>query len=132
MVSTIGLSPSTGLSEPFGSVARRGPLALGSEPAAGAEVTLAGHVVHLDADAVGILEQHRVVARGELRPSSGGWTMSRRELVDEEAVDRVDVLAAARAEAEVVQPGAVLVEGCARASRRGAPRTRMPVRLPMQ
>src|SRR5262249_61052240 len=38
-----------------------------AEPSAGAEVALPRHVVDLDADAVGILEQKRVVAGSEMR-----------------------------------------------------------------
>src|SRR5262245_3348979 len=36
---------------------------------------------------------------------------ARLQLVDDEAVERVDVLATARAKAQVVKPGAILIEG---------------------
>src|SRR6185369_13436408 len=64
----------------------------------------------LDADAIGILEQHRVVARRELRSLLGRMDDARSELVDEKAIDRIDVRAAAGAKAEMMQAGTVLVE----------------------
>src|SRR2546425_10954085 len=83
-------------------------------------MTLAGDVVHLDADPVGILEENRVVPRGEL-PVLRRMDDARVELLEEEVMDRVDVLATARAKAEMVQAGAVLIEPAAvRALRRSA------------
>ena len=76
-------------------------------------MSLAGDVIHLDPDPVGILEQHRVVAGREaafLRRVHDG----RLELADDEAVDGIDVLAAAGAEAEMMQPRSFLIEGAAR------------------
>ena len=67
-------------------------------------------MVHLDADAVGVFEQHRVVAGCELRPFLGRVDDLRVELGAHEVVDRVDVGALARAEAEVMEAGAVLIE----------------------
>src|SRR5512138_1588352 len=67
------------------------------------------HVVHLDANAVGILEQHRVVARREavlLRRVDD----LRAQLLGDEAMRLVDVAALAGAEAEVVEADLVLVE----------------------
>src|SRR5678815_3849481 len=95
--------------EALAAVAVGGARAAGAEPATRSEVALAGNVVHLDADAVGVLEEQRVVPRRELRAALGRVHDVRPELVHDEAVDRVDVLAAPRAEAEVMQPRAVLV-----------------------
>ena len=71
-------------------------------------MTLAGNEVHLDTDAVGVLEEHRVVPGREVRVFRRMYDVCV-ELVDEEAMDGVDVLAAARAEAEVMEPGPVLI-----------------------
>src|SRR5262249_2067936 len=85
------------------------PFPSGSEPASGPEVALARHVVHLDPDSLGILEQHGVVSRREpafLRRMHD----LRAQLVDGEAMDRIDVLTGPRAEAQVVQTRAALIE----------------------
>jgi hypothetical protein len=68
-------------------------------------------VVHLHADPVRVLEQHRVVAGGEVRRLLGGVHDVSPELPHREVMDPVDVLALPGPEAEVVQPRAVLVEG---------------------
>src|SRR5437870_13627108 len=84
-------------------------------------MTFAGDVVHLDADPVGVLEENRVVPRGELRTVLGRMDDSRLELLDEEMMDRVDVRTTPRAETEMVKARAVLVErAAARALRRSA------------
>src|SRR5262249_10651365 len=81
-----------------------------AEPSAGTEVALPWHVVDLDADAIGILEEDRVVAGRELRSLFRWVNDAGAELVDHEAMDRIDIFAAARAQAQVVQPGRVLIE----------------------
>src|SRR5262249_30087612 len=81
-----------------------------AEPPAGSEVPLAGHVVDLDADAVGVLEEDRIVAGCELRALFRPVNDVCRELVDREAMDRIDIRAAARAQAEVMQPCSILIE----------------------
>src|SRR5262249_41294087 len=87
------------------------PFAAGTEPAFRSEVTLPGHEFHLDRDAFGIFEQDRVVAGSE--PAVFGRVHDlRTQLVDDEG-DRVDVLAPPRAEAQMVQTGATLIEGAA-------------------
>src|SRR6185369_8381697 len=73
------------------------PSAARPEASTRSEVPFAGNVVDLDADAIGILEQHRVVAWRELRSLLGRMDDARSELVDEKAIDRIDVLAAAGA-----------------------------------
>src|SRR5438094_1133417 len=84
-------------------------------------MTFAGDVVHLDADPVGVLEENRVVPRGELRTVLGRMDDSRLELLDEEMMDRVDVRTTPCAETEMVKARAVLVErAAARALRRSA------------
>src|SRR5436309_14858701 len=84
-------------------------------------MTFAGDVVHLDADPVGVLEENRVVPRGELRTVLGRMDDSRLELLDEEMMDRVDVRTTPRAETEMVEARAVLIErAAARALRRSA------------
>src|SRR5262249_34754595 len=72
------------------------------------EQTLSGHVVHLQPDAVRILEEHRVISR---RPRAvlGRMHDGRPELADE-LVGRIDVRALARPEAEMVQPDTTLHE----------------------
>src|SRR5262249_12050390 len=75
---------------------------------AGAEVALPGHVVDLDADAVGMLEQNRVVAGRELRSLFRRVNDAGPELIDHKAMDRVDTFAVTRAQAQVVQPRVVL------------------------
>ncbi len=90
----------------------RRALATFAEESSRPEMALARHVVHLDPDAVGILEEDRVVAGRELR-QLGRMDDVGLELVDEEAMDLVDVLAAAGAKAEMVEPGAILVEATA-------------------
>src|SRR4030095_2486922 len=89
---------------------RRRPRTTFAEPAALVEVPLAGHVVDFDADAVGVLEQHRVVTGREVLPLFGRVDDLRVELGSDELVDRVDLLAVARAEADVMEPGAILIE----------------------
>src|SRR5881398_848114 len=71
---------------------------------------LAGDMIDLDADTIGVLEQHGVVARREPRAIFGGMHDACTEL-DDEAVDRVDVFPAPRPEAKVMKPAALLVEG---------------------
>src|SRR5262249_30246313 len=69
------------------------------------QVALARNEVDLEANAVRILEQDRVIA-GRPGPVLGGvheLAAERRELCDEESVKAIDVLAATRAEAQVVQ-----------------------------
>src|SRR5438132_9318785 len=83
-------------------------------------MTFAGDVVHLDADPVGVLEENRVVPRGELRTVLGRMDDSRLELLDEEMMDRVDVRTTPRAETEMVKARAVLVERAAARARRSA------------
>src|SRR5262249_51668754 len=61
-----------------------------AEPSAGAEVALPRHVVDLDADAVGILEQNRVVAGRELRSLFRRVNDAGPQLSDHKAIDRVD------------------------------------------
>src|SRR5439155_2000243 len=77
---------------------------------------LARHVVDLEPDAIGILEQHRVIAGRPLvlarRADDPGADRG------EESVQFVDIGALAGAEAEVMQPDAVLVEGCTGVLRR--------------
>src|SRR5262245_21953205 len=73
--------------------------------------------VHLEADPVGVLEEDRVVA-GRPRARLGGLHDVRPDLAGE-GVRRVDVLAGARAEADVVEPDASLVEALAGVLRRG-------------
>jgi hypothetical protein len=84
-------------------------LSLGQEP-------LARYVVDLEANAVGILEQHRIIAGRPLifarRADDFGADRG------EESVQFVDIGTLAGAEAEVMQPDAVLVEGSARILRR--------------
>src|SRR5439155_27287124 len=53
----------------------------------------------------------RVVAGGEVRSVLGRMHDLRAELVDDKAMNRIDVPTLARAEAEVVEPRAELVEG---------------------
>src|SRR5882724_1082240 len=98
--------------EALAPVAVRGARSAGTQPATGPEMALAGDVVHLDADPVRIFEENRVVPRGEL-PVLRGMDDSRVELFEEVVMDRVDVLAAARAETEMVKAGAVLIERAA-------------------
>src|SRR5262245_19769696 len=74
---------------------------------------LAGHMIHLDPDTIGILEQHRVVARREPRAVTGRMHDARAELLDDEAMDLVDVFPPPRAQAKVMKPAAQLVEGSA-------------------
>ena len=95
-------------------------------------MALAGNVVHFHADPVGILEQDRVVAGSEVRAVLGRMNDPRVDLIDQESMDGVDVLAAAGAKAEVMEAGAILIETLGPLLPCGAPRTRMPVRLPMQ
>ena len=85
----------------------------GTETAFWPEVPLARDVIHLDANPVGILEQHGVVAGREVRGVLGRVHDRRSELVDDEAMNRLDVLTAAGAEAHVVKPCPQLVEAAA-------------------
>src|SRR5262249_5527407 len=62
------------------------------------------HVVDLDADAVGILEQNRVVAGRELRSLFRRVNDAGPELSDHKAMDRVDTFPVTRAQAQGVQP----------------------------
>ena len=77
-------------------------------PSASREQTLAGHVIDLEPDAVGILEQHRVISR---RPR----TLLRR-MHDlradrfEEKINLIDVAMLARAQTHMMQPDAALLE----------------------
>ena len=74
-------------------------------------MALARHEVHLDPDAVRILEQHRVIAR---RPAAFlGRVHDGRAHLDQHAVQLVYVLAPARAEAEVMEAGTALVKAVA-------------------
>ena len=74
----------------------------------GGEQAFAGDVVHLEPDAVGILEQNRIVTG---RPfTTFGRTHDLRTKLAHEFVNRVNVLACTRAEAYVMQPGAILCE----------------------
>src|SRR5262249_37364403 len=85
------------------------------------QVALAWNEVDLEAHAVRILEQGRVIA-GRSGPVLGGvheLAAERRELCDEEGVKAIDVLAATRAEAQVVQAWLVLVVAGARVLRLG-------------
>src|SRR5262249_38928503 len=83
-----------------------------TEPALGPEMALSRHVVHLDADPVGILEEHRVVSGREARLLRR-VDDARAQLVGNTPRDRVDVLSRAGAEAEMVEAGAALVEPAA-------------------
>src|SRR5262245_39820808 len=76
----------------------------------GTQGALSRPVVHLDANAVRILEQHGVVARRELRSLFGRVDDARLELIDQKTIDRIDVLATTGAKAEMMQAGTVLVE----------------------
>src|SRR2546430_17050351 len=67
------------------------------------EHPLAGNVIDLEPDAVGIEERERVVA-GRPRSLLGGAVHSRAEIL-QEAGEGVDVLAVARAKATIVQAG---------------------------
>src|SRR5713101_8671914 len=73
--------------------------------------SLARDVVDLDADAIGILEQHRVVAR---RPHSRCGRMHdlRAECLNE-AVSLVDIAMLARPQAYMMKPDAILHEAFA-------------------
>src|SRR5439155_856346 len=104
--------------QPFAAVFCRRSLSPRTEAAAGAEVTLARHEVHLDADAVRILEEDGVVSRREAAVLRRVDDARLAELVDQETMDGVDVLAAPGAKAEVVQPGTLLVESAALRARR--------------
>src|SRR5262245_48926254 len=81
--------------------AKRNGLSLGQEP-------LAGHVVDLEPNAVGVLEQHRVIA-GRPRILAGRADDFGADR-GKESVQFIDIGTLAGAEAEVVQPDAVLVE----------------------
>src|SRR5262245_42822929 len=73
--------------------------------------------VHLETDPVRVLEEHRVVA-GRPRAGLGRLHDVCADLAGE-GVRGVDVLAGARAEADVVEPDAALVEALAGVLRRG-------------
>src|SRR5262245_52015594 len=88
----------------------RGAGATRAESSARSEVALARHVVDLDADAVRILEEDRIVAGRELRSLFRRVHDVRSERVDRKAMDRIDVLAAACAQTQVMQPCSVLIE----------------------
>src|SRR5262249_12978645 len=88
----------------------RGTRTARPESSSGTEMALAGHVVDLDANAGRSLEEDRVIAGCELRSLCRRVNYARSELVDRKAMDRVDVRAAARAQAQMMQPGAVLIE----------------------
>src|SRR5689334_1339269 len=80
------------------------------------EQSPAGNVIDLEPDAIGILEQHRVISG---RPA----ILARRAddfraKLDNESVELVDIGALAGAKAEMVQPDAPLVEGSIRVFRR--------------
>src|SRR5271156_1277836 len=65
------------------------------------EQTLARYVIDFEPDAVGVLEQHRVIAR---RPCAIVGRMDNRGAdPQQKLVDRVDVAALARAQADVMQ-----------------------------
>src|SRR2546423_6281100 len=83
------------------------------------EHPLAGNVIDLEPDAVGIEERERVVA-GRPRSLLGGADHSRAEIL-QEAVEVVDVLAAARAKAAMVQAGAQRVVRLLRVAPVGPP-----------
>src|SRR2546423_209690 len=85
------------------------------------EQPLAGDGIDLEPDAVGIEERERVVA-GRPRSLLGGADHSRAEIL-QEAVEGVDLLAAARAKAAMVQAGAQRVVRLVRVARVG-PRDR--------
>jgi murein DD-endopeptidase MepM/ murein hydrolase activator NlpD len=68
-------------------------------------------MVHLDADPIRILEQDRVVAGGELRTVLGRMYDPGLELVDQELVDGVDILAAAGAPVAAAAVGRVTYAG---------------------
>ena len=85
------------------------------------QVALAWNEVDLEANAVRILEQDRVIA-GRPGPVLRGvheLAAERRELCDEEGVKAIDVLAATRAEAQVMQAWLVLVVAGTRVLRLG-------------
>src|SRR5918998_418457 len=83
-------------------------------------MALAGHVAHLNADTVWVLEQDGVVAGRKLSAVLWGMHDLRTNLLSE-ARDRVYVLAAPRPQAEVMEPCAELIKRTsALASRRPA------------
>lgn len=88
----------------------RRALSVRTEAAFLAEMTLAGDEIHLDSEAIGILEQHRIVARG---PAAffGGMDNTSARMPRDKSVHGVDVVAASRAKAEVVESRGFLVEG---------------------
>src|SRR4030095_4047083 len=96
--------------QPAGFDAIGGPGAAGTESPARAEMPLARHMVDLDANAVGILEEQRIVSGGELCAVLRWVHDARLQLVDDEAMDRIDVLAAARAKAHGGEAGAIQIE----------------------
>ena len=73
------------------------------------EEALSRDVVHLEPDAVGVLEQHRVVARRPRRVLRRMHDLGAH--LAQVRVQAIDVLAGAGAEAEVVEPDPGLDEG---------------------
>src|SRR5689334_14011387 len=103
------LAPSLGIAETLLAVAPGRSAATRSEATARPEVPFPRHVIHLDANAVGVLEQEGIVAGSELRLL--GWMDdSRPELLGDEAMNRVDVRATPCAEAQVMETRAPLIE----------------------
>ena len=70
-------------------------------------------MIHLDADPVRILGQHRIVARREVRRVLGRVHDRRPQLVDDEAMDPVDVFTAAGPQAQMMEARPELVETAA-------------------
>ena len=77
-------------------------------PALFAACPFTGHEVRLDANTVGVLEQHRVIARRP--PRFLRRVHDARANADQKCVQQVDVFARAGAKAEVMQAGAALRE----------------------
>jgi len=85
------------------------PRSISAQGALFAEVAFAGDEVHLDANPIGVFEEHRMVAGSEI-PGLGRVKDVRIEFENRERVHGVDACVVARAEAEVVEPGTVLVK----------------------
>src|SRR5215467_12760599 len=85
-------------------------VANGVEASLVGEEALSRDVVHLQPDAVGILEQHRVVARGPRPVFRRMYDLGTH--LAQVRVQTIDVLASVGAEAEVVEPDPGLHEGC--------------------
>src|SRR5262249_42773558 len=76
------------------------------------EHAFAGHVIELEANPRRIFKQDRIIAR---RPGALLWRTDDGDVLRlEKGMDLVEILAAATAEADMMQPDAALVEALAR------------------